>query len=160
MKVKVNKWAQMMKEMEDLEKKIEDRFKRMEDRFDKRIGKVVKEMIIGVVKQAADLSYGWGHKEIWRPEGMDLEEDEYRAVDWRAEVGKLRAEGIKALQGGRVWLDEVGEGSEKDEEEEEEKEEEEKEDDKENYEEGEDDIKDRCFEGDGDLEMTSVSGEE
>ena len=90
---------------------------------------------------------------------MDLEEDEYRAVDWRADVGELRAEVIEASQGGGVWADEVGEGSEENggEEEEEEGEEEEEEED---YKEGEDDSEDRYLEGNGDDEMMSISGEE
>ena len=59
-------------------------------------------MIVGVVQEVADPSYEWGHRETWRPEGMDLDEEDIRAVDWKAEVGELRVEAIEALQGGRV----------------------------------------------------------
>ena len=33
---------------------------------------------------------------------MELEEEEYRGLNWRREVGKLRAEAIEAEQGGGV----------------------------------------------------------
>ena len=89
-----------------------------------------------------------------------------RSEQW---IGKqrwgLRAEAIKALQGGGVQVDEVREGSEEnggEEEEEEGKEEEEEEEgeEEEGYKEGEDDSEDGYSEGDRDLEMTSVSREE
>lgn len=72
-----NKWGQVMRRLDDLGKKIEDGFRRMNEQS----GRVIQQMIIGVVKKTVDPLFGWGHKDTWRPEGMDLDEEEVRAVD-------------------------------------------------------------------------------
>ena len=163
----------VMRKIDKLEKRMEKRFEEMGRGFDHRLASVVEETVSGVLTELADLSYGRLFKETWRPEEMELEEEEYQGLDWRREVGELRAEAIEVEQGGRVRAEELkkvseefeeedkegeeeeGEGEEGEEEEGEEEEEEEEE-----HEDGEDDSRDGYLEGGGDLEATSLSEEE
>ena len=142
--------ASVMKKIDNLEKKMEKRFEEMGRGFDCRLASVVKKMVFGVVMELADLSYRKVFKEIWRPEKMELEEEEYKGLDWRREVGELRAEAIEAEQGSGVQVEELEkvleefkeEDEEKKEEEEEKEEEKEEEEKEEEHEDGEDDSRD------------------
>ena len=153
--MEVDRLADVVKGIDELERKINRKFEEMGRGFDQRLVSVVWKMVSRVVAELVDLSYGKVFKEIWRPEEMELEEEEYRGLDWRTEVGELRAEAIEAGQGGRVREKELERMLEEFEEFEEEEEEEEEE-----YKDREDDSGDGYLEGGRDLEATSLSGEE
>ena len=89
-----------------------------------------------------------------------MEKEEYKGLDWRREVGELRAEAIEAEQGSGVQVEELKKVLEEFKEEDKEEEEEEEEEDEEEDEDGEDDSRDGYLEGGRDLEVMSLSGKE
>ena len=77
----VDRFSDMMRRIDKLEKTVEKKFEEMGQGFDHRLASVVKKMVFGVVMELADPLYGRIFKEIWRPEEMELEEEEYRGLD-------------------------------------------------------------------------------
>ena len=81
-KAEVNRLAEVVKKIDELEKKMDRKFEEMGRGFNHRLASVVEKTVFGVV--------------------MELEEEEYRGLNWRKEVGELRAEAIEAEQGSGV----------------------------------------------------------